>query len=103
MFLDDEEDLLKDIKIYKHKDSFDIVFTRKYRCHVTDYQMKYCVVEHIDENGVFDVYLISYSELGVKNINELFHLLIEKPEEMINILTENDIPIDKLIIEYDED
>ena len=103
MFLDDEEDLLKDIKIYKYKDSFDIVFTRKYRCHITDYQMKYCVVEHIDERGVFDVYLIPYEELGVKNINELFHLLIEKPEEVIKTLTENDIPIDKLIIEYDED
>ena len=103
MFLDDEEDLLKDIKIYKYKDSFDIVFTRKYRCHVTDYQSTYCVVEHIDEHGVFDVYLIPYEEFGVKNLNELFHLLIEKPRDMIRTLTENDVPVPRLIIEYYDD
>jgi len=103
MFLDDEEDLLKDIKIYKYKDSFNIVFTKKYRCHVSDYQQKYCVVEHIDQNGVFDVYLIPYEKFGVKNINELLHLMIEKPKEIIRTLTENDVPVPRLILEYDED
>ena len=102
MIFDDEEDLLGDIKIMKHKDYFEIVFTKSYRCRISDYQGKYCIVEHIDNRGVFDLYFIPYEEFGVKNLDELFQLLILKPRETIDKLTENDLVIDRLIIEYYE-
>ena len=103
MILDDDEDLLGDIIIKKYNNYFDIVFTKSYKCHVSDYQEKYCIIEHIDKGKVFDVYSISYEELGVRNIEELFLLLIKKPREIINVLTQNDLVIDRLIIEYYED
>ena len=100
MFLDDSDDVLGDIIIRKYKDNFEIVFTKSYKCFISDFQEKYCVIEHTDKNKVFDVYLISYEDLGVENIDELFLLLIKEPGKIIKILTENDIPIHKLIIEY---
>ena len=103
MILDNDDDLLGDIVIEKHDNYFDIVFTKSYRCTVSDYEGKYCAVEHIDNRGVFDIYFISYEELNVKNIEELFLLLIKKPSETIKTLTQNDLVIDRLIIEYCED
>jgi len=100
MFLDDNDDILGDIIIRKYKDNFEIVFTKSYKCFISDFQEKYCIVEHIDKDKDFDVYLIPYEELNVKNIDELFLLLIKEPRKIIKILTENDIPIYRLIIEY---
>jgi spore coat polysaccharide biosynthesis predicted glycosyltransferase SpsG len=96
-------DTVGDIIIYKHKDNFEIIFTNEYTCYVSDYQQKYCLVQHEDNRGIFDVYFIPYEELGVKNLDELFQLLVLKPEEMIKTITENDIPINRLIIEYSGD
>ncbi len=103
MILDGDDDLLGDITIKKYKDYFEIVFTKSYRCRISDYQKTYCVIEQIDKNKVFDIYLIPYTEFNVKDIEELFLLLIKEPREIIKILSGNDIPIDKLIIEYYED
>jgi hypothetical protein len=92
-----------DIIIEKHKDNFEIIFTNEYTCYISDYQGKYCLVQHKDNRDVFDVYFIPYEELGVRNLDELFQLLVLKPRETMKIVTENDIPISRLIIEYDED
>jgi len=102
MILDNDNDLLGDIIIEKHNNYFDIIFTKSYRCHVSDYKEKYCAVEHIDKDKVFDVYFIPYEKLGVKNLDELFLLLVKNPSETIRILTQNDVPVLGLIIEYYE-
>jgi hypothetical protein len=101
--LDGDDDLLGDIIIEKHKDYFEIIFTKSYRCRISDYQKTYCVVEQIDKNKVFDLYSFLYKNFDVKDIEELFLLLIKEPREIIRILTKNDIPISRLIIEYNED
>ena len=98
--LDGDDDLLGDITIKKHKNYFEIIFTKSYRCRISDYKKEYCIVEHENERGIFDNYFILYKELNVKNLEELFCLLMKKPREIIKILTENDIPIDRLIVEY---
>jgi len=100
MLIYNDDDFLGDITIKKYNDYFEIIFTKKYNCRISDYQEKYCIVEHEDDRGVFDVYFVSYEQLGVKNIEELFLLLIKKPREIINVLTKNDIPIYRLIVEY---
>jgi hypothetical protein len=96
-------DTVGDIIIEKHKDKFEIIFTNEYTCYISDYQGKYCLVQHEDNRGIFDAYFIPYEELGVKNLDELFQLLVLKPRETMKTVTENDIPIWRLIIEYDED
>jgi len=103
MSFENRDDVLGDITIKKHNNYFEIIFTKKYNCHVSDYEQKSCVVEHIDDRGIFNVYFIPYEKLEVKNIDELFLLLIKKPREIINILTKNDITIDRLIVEYYQD
>ena len=103
MFLDEEKDLLGDITIEKHKDYFEIVFTKSYRCRISDYKENYCLVEHINNDSLSNVYFINYEDLKVKNLEELFCLLIKEPNKMIKVLTENDLSIDKFIIKYYKD
>jgi len=100
MFLDNEDDLLGNVTIEKHNDYFEIVFTKSYRCTISNYKEGYCLVEHINNGWLSDVYFISYEKLGAKNLGELFCLLMKKPREIVKLLTENDIPIDKLIVKY---
>ena len=103
MSFENHDDVLGDITIKKHNNYFEIVFTRQYNCHISDYKEGYCLVEHIDNGRLSDVYFISYEKLGVKNLEELFCLLMKKPRETIRILAENDIPIYRLIVEYYQD
>lgn len=91
------------VVIEKHNHNFRIIFNEEYRCSVIDYQGIYCLVQHIDNRGIFDVYLIPYRNVGVSNINELFCLLIREPRIIIKMLTQNDLPIDRIIVEYFED
>ena len=91
------------IVIEKHNHNFRIIFNEEYSCLVTDYQGLYCLVQHIDNRGIFDVYLIPYRNFGVEDINELFCLLIKEPRIIIRMLTQNDLPIDRITIEYYED
>jgi hypothetical protein len=101
--LDGDDDLLGDIIIEKHKGYFEIVFTKSYRCYVSDYEDEFCLVQHEDSRGIFDTYFISYESLNVRNLDELFQLMILRPEETIKTITGNDIPINRLIIEYYND
>jgi hypothetical protein len=87
----------------KHNHSFRIIFNEEYSCLVTDYQGIYCLVRHTDNRGVFDTYVIPYRNFGVGNINELFCLLIREPRIIIRMLTQNDLPIDRITVEYHED
>ena len=98
MFFGNDENLLGDIIIKKYNNYFEIVFTKSYTCYISDYEEKYCLVQHEDKRGIFDNYFIEYEKLGVKNLDELFLLLVKKPRETIKTLTENDIPIWILII-----
>ena len=95
-------DTVGDIIIEKHKDYFEIVFTNEYSCRISNYKNEFFIVEHEDWRGVFNSYFFSYNAFDVKNLDELFQLLILKPEEMIKTITENNIPINRLIIEYYE-
>jgi len=91
------------VVVEKHNQSFRIIFNEEYSCSITDYQGLYCLVQHRDNRGIFDVYLIPYRNFGVRNINELFCLLIKEPRIIIRMVTQNDLPIDRIIIEYYED
>ena len=93
-------DVVGDPIIKKHKDYFEIVFTNQYVCRISNYDEKYCIVEHKDGIAVYHNYFLSYEQLGVKNLDELFQLLVLKPNEMIEKVTENDIPISRFLIEY---
>jgi len=101
--LQEGDDLLGDIIVKKHRDYFRIVFTDEYNCLFTDHQGKAFKIEHIDNNGIFDSCFVFYHELGVKNIEELFLLIVRNPREIINLLTGNNIPVYRLIVEYFQD
>jgi len=99
----EDYDSVGDIIIKKYNNYFEIVFTKSYICYISDYEEKYCLVQHEDKRGIFDNYFIEYEKLGVKSIDELFLLLVKKPRETIKTLTGNDIPIWRLIIQYYQD
>jgi hypothetical protein len=98
--LQEGDGFLGDIKIKKYNDYFEIMFTEKYSCLVSDFGEKSFIVKHRDNLGIFYTFSMDYEKIGVKNINELFLLLVKKPREIIKLLTENDIPVYRLIIEY---
>ena len=88
------------IIIHKYKDHLSIVFTLDYKFIVTDFEGKYIIVKKIDGDNVPDFYFIPYENLNIKNINELLSLLVRNPEEIIKILTKEEICVKELDILY---
>ncbi len=91
-----------DIIVEKYSYSFRIVLSEEESYFVTDYEGKYCLIETEINREVRDFSSSVYEDFGVKNLDELFCLLVKEARRTLKMITGYDFPIDRITIEYYE-
>jgi hypothetical protein len=91
-----------DIIVEKYSYGFRIVLSEEESYFVTDYEGKYCLVESEINRELKDFSSSVYEDFGVKNLDELFCLLVKEPKEVLRMIIGNDLQIGKIVVEYYE-
>jgi len=90
------------IIVEKYNYGFRIILSETESYFIKDQEGKYCLIESEINRELRDISSSVYEDFGVKNLDELFCLLIKKPEEVLRMLTGDDLQIDKVVVEYYE-
>ena len=91
-----------DIIIEKYDYGFRIVLSKKESYLIKDQEGKYCLIESEINRELKDFSSSSYEDFGVKNLDELFCLLVKEPKEVLRMIIGNDLQIGKIVVEYYE-
>jgi hypothetical protein len=92
----------KDVIIEKYNYGFRINLSEKESYFLKDHEGKYCVIDIENNREIKDISYSDYEDFGVKNLDELFCILTKNPKEVLEMITGDNIQIEKVIIEYHE-
>jgi hypothetical protein len=92
----------QNVVIEKYNYGFRINLSEKESYFLKDQEGKYCIIDIEDNREIKDINYSNYEDFGVKNLDELFCLLTKNPKEVLEMITGDNIKIDKVIIEYYE-
>ena len=91
-----------DIIVEKYRYGFRVILSEEESYFVTDYEGKYCLIDFEINREVKDISGSTYEDFGVKNLDELFCLLIKESKRILEMITGYSLPINKIVVEYYE-
>jgi len=92
----------ENILVEKYSYGFRINLSENESYFLKDHEGKYCVIDIESDREIKDINYSRYEDFGVRNLDELFCLLTKEPNKVIEMITGDNISVDKVIIEYHE-
>ena len=94
--------MTENILVEKYSYGFRIVLSEEESYFIKDHEGKYCIIDIESNREIKDISYSNYEDFGVKNLDELFCLLVKEPNKVIEMVTGDNIQVDKVIIKYHE-